>query len=1098
MISFFCKCFLNKKSLLFSLLIFSLNFFCFSEENEVVTTINIDNARRTEYKKDEVSQNDTIVLSGEVSLSIEKGETKTVINAEKVVYDRKTEILYADGNVQILTTGSSEDNISAESLVLNTSTLEGIFDGGKVIQTQSDAMQLPSGSTLIVFSKMFAKSEINTMTFKDSSLTFCDDEDPHWKINASRTWLLPGGEFAFLNALLYVGSVPVLYFPAFYYPKDELVFNPVFGNKKREGYFVQNTLYLYGRKPLNSTSSSSEDSDALEGLYNFMRPSVLKEQELEGLVLHNLDENYTGDTSNFFKIKVDWYSTLGAMAGLEGNFEPSETYVTNLSFRADFGFSNSIFYTNGIYNKFSPQGEMFYDHSTFLGFELPFRYGADFKLTLSKPFNLTLSLPVYSDPYFEYDFNERNETMDWISFLTGGNDDDDEDETISEVSSLVWRLSVSKTFSLPSSVKPYVSSASASINSTVNLSTLTNSTLTEENASYSPMRKFYYPSLVTPANASVSVSGTLFQWPSESSSNSKVSYDVPFIKPEEIMNEKEIQKKKEDQEKWEKELAQKKSLENQGENSESQVQTENTENSNTNLQNQNNQTQQIELPEFILTDISSSDSKKTLPELFTYKLSYSASANYAGQFSYGTSSLKQPEDFDWKNIRYYMYTLKIPVSLQSNMNVGGNFFTLSNKLAYDSLWQEHLNVSETEYTQTQRDSLYKTDKNAERQDFVSTNSVSLKPLSNIEMFSDTGISWNTTMKIFRKEFLGDEDKDEYLWLDWNDEDAVTSHTLDFTFSMKEFDSKFKQSLVFSSNLYPQVPKYSATLNLIFPYVSVSVSSSIQETSLTDSTIIKNPLQQSFTFSLPLSDFSSDFNSTVKFTESFNYNFEDNHPESLKLSLSWWAFSLSYVASYSQLYDFSVGNGWTVSGSGKEFQPYTLSFSFSPSKKTFYSWFNRISVAPTLSTSITADLVRPTSSYFIFSPGLTFNINEFLNISFSATSRNSVICRYFNSITNYEIPGEDNVFLDLLNSFRFDDRSKREASGFKLKSLNFSITHQLHDWDFNMTFKFEPRIITENGQRRYDFNPYITIGVLWRPMESIKTQITDDYGTWELN
>ena len=32
--------------------------------------------------------------------------------------------------------------------------------------------------------------------------------------------LLPGGEFAFLNALLYVGPVPVMYFPAFYYPKD--------------------------------------------------------------------------------------------------------------------------------------------------------------------------------------------------------------------------------------------------------------------------------------------------------------------------------------------------------------------------------------------------------------------------------------------------------------------------------------------------------------------------------------------------------------------------------------------------------------------------------------------------------------------------------------------------------------------------------------------------------------------------------------------------------------------------------------------------------------------------------------------------------------
>ena len=54
-----------------------------------------------------------------------------------------------------------------------------------------------------------------------------NEDDPHWHIDATRTWLLPGGELAMFNALLYVGYVPVLYLPAFYYPKDELVFNPV-------------------------------------------------------------------------------------------------------------------------------------------------------------------------------------------------------------------------------------------------------------------------------------------------------------------------------------------------------------------------------------------------------------------------------------------------------------------------------------------------------------------------------------------------------------------------------------------------------------------------------------------------------------------------------------------------------------------------------------------------------------------------------------------------------------------------------------------------------------------------------------------------------
>ena len=227
-----------------------------------VTVITINNARQSSYKKDEESGNDCIILEGSVSLTVEKGSTSNEIKADKIVYDRKTEMLYADGNVEIIMKSGSgrKNSASATSLIMNTSTLEGIFDDGKIVQQQSDALNLPSGSTLIVFSEMFGKGNENVITFKNSSLTFCDEDPPHWHIDATRTWLLPGGEFAFFNGLLYVGVVPILYFPAFYYPKDELIFNPVFDYKKRTGYSVQTTTYLWGRKPLNNSSSSSSSS----------------------------------------------------------------------------------------------------------------------------------------------------------------------------------------------------------------------------------------------------------------------------------------------------------------------------------------------------------------------------------------------------------------------------------------------------------------------------------------------------------------------------------------------------------------------------------------------------------------------------------------------------------------------------------------------------------------------------------------------------------------------------------------------------------------------------------------------------------------------
>ena len=104
---------------------------------------------------------------------------------------------------------------------------------------------------------------------------------------------MPGGEFAFFNAVVSVGHVPVLYLPAFYYPKDELIFNPSFGYKERYGYYFQTTTYLLGRKPLeevdvsaSSSSSTSSSSDKktdhgeelTKGLFNFMKPSVLNQK----------------------------------------------------------------------------------------------------------------------------------------------------------------------------------------------------------------------------------------------------------------------------------------------------------------------------------------------------------------------------------------------------------------------------------------------------------------------------------------------------------------------------------------------------------------------------------------------------------------------------------------------------------------------------------------------------------------------------------------------------------------------------------------------------------------------------------------------------
>jgi len=128
--------------------------------------------------------------------------------------------------------------MEADSLLLNVDTQEGIFNGAQVEQSGTDALNVPSGSTMIVNSDIFGRDDSGAIVFKKGALSFCDEPNPHWKIKASRIWLLPGNEFAFVNARFFVGSLPTLWLPFFYYPKDEMIFNPVIGTDDRKGYFV--------------------------------------------------------------------------------------------------------------------------------------------------------------------------------------------------------------------------------------------------------------------------------------------------------------------------------------------------------------------------------------------------------------------------------------------------------------------------------------------------------------------------------------------------------------------------------------------------------------------------------------------------------------------------------------------------------------------------------------------------------------------------------------------------------------------------------------------------------------------------------------------
>ena len=1097
-----------------------------------VTIITINNARQTAYKKNEETGNDCIILEGSVAVSVQKGKTTNDITADKIIYDRNTEMLYAEGNVEILMKSSSagKNTATATSLIMNTSTLEGVFDNGKVVQQQSDALNLPAGSTLIVFSEIFGKGNENVITFKNSSLTFCDEDPPHWHIDATRTWLLPGGEFAFFNALLYVGSVPVMYFPAFYYPKDELIFNPVFSYNKRSGYSIQTTTYLWGRKPLpeeksttssSSTSETKKDSTSAESLravYNFVRPSTLKEQVREGLVLHNLDDDFKGDSTHYVKFIADWYSNLGFMTGVDGKISPLPKYISRLNFNTYLGFSRTVFKsfdTQLNYYPYSAGGVTYKDESAFLGLKLPFRYAANIDFQLSKPFSFSLSLPVYSDPYFSYDFiTDRQETMDWISYLLDSakrKNDTSEDTTTTtttEVASFTWKAQSSYSPTIPAFMKPYLSSVSLTMTNYININSKeTTWSYTKDGQTkysydpnlyesewrkYTPMRKFYYPSLVTPIQTNISASGTIFQWPYKRENSSKTpSYVISLNRPDELKTDKELEKERLE--------AEKKAREEAGETVEEAAPEE--------VASDGEEDSEDEpLFDYYLPELEYSATKESFDDGISYKLNYTIGMNLTEQMAYTDTNLHAPEDFDWNHVRSSMYTMKLPLSLISLFNYGGSFFSVENRFTFSPVFQKHPYISEDEeYGYTKEADIKKihlADKKSESRDVVNVNTVTLRPLLYYPVFSETNVAWNSSIRLYGRSFIGDENHDEWeeYHVDWSDEECVTVNSLAADIRAKELNDKLTQALRLEMIMPPLRKKYKTSLTLGVPHASASISTGFEEVRPEDLKIDddpekkwkKMPFEQSFTLQF--------FDSKLKLSENFTYNLEDENPESLKFSASVFGVQISYLQSYVLGYDFDSLTGWKIR-QDKEFLPYSFSLSYSLPSKTYYRWFNRVSFAPGLNTSIVADLLRPTNSYFLFTPSITFKIHEFCDITFSASTKNSLLYWYFHNEEG-DLKSEwggfpGNVIKDLLDSFRFDDDEIRENSGFKLKSLNMTVTHDLHDWKANMTMKIEPRIITENGKKMYDFKPYITLGVVWNPMESMKTSIVDDYGEWKL-
>ena len=999
--------------------------------------------KAVEEKKDDI-----IVFTGGVSVSVKDGASVSTIESDKLVYNRSENTIEAEGNVRYSRKSGGSDGAEefiGELLLFNIDEMEGIFLDGTIKQ----APRKQGSSPFTIQSPTVGRDASGATGFKRAALsTNADpDDDPLWSIRASRIWMLPGNELAFANGYFSIGIVPIFYLPFFYYPADEMIFHPVFGFRSREGYFLQTTTYLFGRKPLDTDSKKSGSFS------NFMKSDRLKKQERIGLFFKNLDEDETNTDTAYLKLIADTYSQLGGVVGIDGKTIPKNTPIKQLDFSLFFGMSRTLFPLKGIgaegisHTTYDAYGKRHYNKSSFFGTPLPFRYRAHINFGISQaPFQFSLKMPFISDPYFKKDFFDRSEDMNWFNYLLN-KDKLAKGADIGPESSYAWKIdgSIRPSFK---ALNPWVTSLNIdTVSLAVDFSSKKKHTIDPAEREYAPQREFFYPRLFKP-EGKISIAGTLL---SNTMFTERTAKKIPDV-----------------------------------EGIDHPFTTQDKTSSDGASENKTADSKRDFLDTFI--PVFKPLYGKEFDHSITYSLGYSGDFSALQETTFATAQWHNPEDIKWQDYESRYYQLKGSAGLKGTLSYSQNLISLSSNLVISGNYQRHPWTRDP----SRKPVLELNNFKANVYTLKNENSVTVNPFVYTDLFKPVSFGWSITEILAKNAFTGtyDNPKWEMFGVKWN-KDFITAHTGSAVFGVV-LAEKYTQKFTFSINLPPLLQAYSTSLNLSFPYGTFTASTKLFERENTAKKWAWEPVKMDLTWALPYD---------IKTAQTYTYNIEDKKSDRLHITFGWKYISAFYTQSREVPQKLQPGRGWVLDGTEKRFIPFALGFSVANTSNplTIYAWKNRIKIQLGLSSTLQFNLVRITDSYFTFAPKIIFNIHEFWDFSFGSSSRNDVIARYFQKALNLPvvIPGNTNVLTDLAQSFYFWDRTKRENSGFKLQSLDIGLTHYLKDWTLKFNCEIKPQLKKAGTRRYYEFSPTITFAVEWKPIGDIKVEAKKKEGKFSV-
>jgi hypothetical protein len=1015
-----------------------------AEEGENNNIIIIEAARSTEYFTLDVVDEEYARLRGDVVVSLKNDDAVHRISAWEILYNRTRNVLTASGGVvYIKEQGDTRETFRGESVTVNLDDWSTVFlDGVSERSLDSDATTYRFAGTIITRDD----DEVTIMT--RAEISNASDENALWSLSASKLWLLPGSDWAVIDAILRVGNIPVLYIPGFFFPADEMVFHPVFGYRSREGNFAQTTTYIFGRPEVETDSESS--------ISRILGSSADNEKVREGLFLRNTGRKSRDPNDTRFALLVDGYTNLGTYLGTELAL-PARGVLGALDLSLGLGVTRTIYLLDSnYYTPFAESDGISDWNSAYLfGAPVPFRYRFDTTGSVAGTQGaLSWAFPYYADPYVDRDFMDRSEQMDWIGLLKNSGDSTQTAEAAAEniLGPYEWRLTGSLTPNMDF-FSPYINTLSvSSMSSTVAFRTR-NSTIRKDTVS--PDRIFFYPDKFTIASISAAIAGTPF------------SLGAPAARSAETQAETETG----DAAKEEDPFA------------------------------------HIGVPRPPWEDAFGGDDAldaadpyqlkpPALGQIFTFSpwsgprfaIDYRFAPTMASELQFRSSQQNWPEfsEVNWEEVSSILSTLRSDGSITFGLtNPSTELYALSLRFFGNVAWQDYTMINEEaeEFdTQEELDAAYLRVHNAT---FYTTSSElinTIKPVYWDPIWGNSNFQYTLRGLLVKSAFnqTTEEPTWDAVFGKW-DEESLDAHSLAFNLIASVMDKVQNFSVV--ASIPPEETSLSGDLTL---------RAWISETNVKEK--ILDPYEE------PIFD-PLYFTETLRFTTDYSaqqylvYDPELEELTNLTPSLTLGGFTASYSAVRSRSYYLSPGLGWLLTEDPEKLNPRELRLAYIRTFTKEKIWHRLLSFKVNVNTGFTFDLQRYTYSRFNFSLGFTLGLTKFIDLSLTTSSENAVMFRYFQDMPFFSLPealpGQTNIFVDLLNSFRFDNDSLRRQSGFKLKSFNLSMTHHMGDWDATLGLTLSPYLDQAKFPYQYKFNNQVSFVVQWLPIPEIKSSIHYD-------